>query len=156
MIDINIYCLNIVHVIIAQSICECRLGKINWLRVQRSLDEENSKEQSPNLLGLRTHICKVSMTISAHFPGDLTRLAHCKPSKQTCCMSECMGPHGCQWHGKLQRSVLGGSWTNLWPLRLFEEEAQGRQGMNTKLASQGGYVLVSIPHLDDGILVKAA
>lgn len=44
VIDIKVYCLNVVHGIIAQFICECGLGKISWLRVQRSLYEEHSKE----------------------------------------------------------------------------------------------------------------
>lgn len=44
LMDIKVYCLNVVHVIIVQFICECRLQIINWFRVQRSLYEYISKE----------------------------------------------------------------------------------------------------------------
>lgn len=130
--DIKVYCLNVVHAII-----ECRLRKINWFRVQRSLYEYNSKEWSPKLLGLSLYICKESMTAT---PLPVSQeSSHAWPivslqNKHAAWVDA--RAHVCQWHGKLQGSVLRGTWTNLWPLRPSEVEAHRRQRMKAELSGQ--------------------
>lgn len=142
--DIKVYCLNVVHVII-----ECRLRKINWFRVQRSLYEYNSKEWSPKLLGLSLYICKESMTAT---PLPVSQeSSHAWPivslqNKHAAWVDA--RAHVCQWHGKLQGSVLRGTWTNLWPLRPSEVEAHRGRGWRLSW-------VVRITHPDEGILVKS-
>lgn len=142
--DIKVYCLNVVHVII-----ECGLRKINWFRIQRSLYEYNSKEWSPKLLGLSLYICKEAMTAT---PLPVSQeSSHAWPivslqNKHAAWVDA--RAHVCQWHGKLQGSVLCGTGLTCGPWDLVKWRPTEGRGWRLSW-------VVRITHLDEGILVKS-